>query len=390
MKRILLIAYFFPPYSQVGAFRITKLAKYFFRMGWEVSVITINDEYYNDYDKNYKMLSDIKGINIIRTNKSNFRLPVKEQGLYWVKSMYKAVVKEMKKKKYHYVFYTAGPFLQLSVAPLIKKVTKVPYIIDYRDPWRFQSYSKSRKFKFLAKIIEPYVIAQADYLLNVTEPVTRIYKNYYNKTNCKFLTVENGYDEEDFKNIESKRLVENGFSIVYSGKFGGFRNVIPFLDSLNRFNKISDKKFYFIHVGQKEQIIQEYLNKNIEMKKYIIQIGFVSYNNALEYIKGADVCLIIGGGKEYEPTTKVYDYMALNKLILCINNIQYGYLYETLKKYNFSKYVNNDENDILKVMHEIKNQNSNNVKIDSRQYSREVIFKKLSDELIKNNKVIYE
>ena len=41
-KKLLLIAYFFPPFNTVGAIRAAKFAKYLPEYGWEPIVLTAN------------------------------------------------------------------------------------------------------------------------------------------------------------------------------------------------------------------------------------------------------------------------------------------------------------------------------------------------------------
>ncbi|MDU2663347.1 MAG: hypothetical protein E6638_11470 [Clostridium perfringens] len=386
MNNILIVAYFFPPYSQVGSFRITKLVKYFKKFGWNITVITVDDIYYDKNDTNKHMLSDISNdVKVIKTKRIKKKLFIREEGVYWIKDLYITLKKELKSKKYNYVFYTAGPFLHLPIATIIKKISKVPYIIDYRDPWLLGSYVKSKKFKKIASLLEPKLIKNAEYVINVTEPATKMYRDFYNQYSNKFITVENGYDKDDFKDITAIRDKNYDTLIVYSGKLGGFRNIIPFLNSLRNFNKFNEKKMYFMHIGKEEEIITEYINQNKDINKYIILKGFLPYKKALQYIKGSDLCLIIGGGHPYEPTTKIYDYIALNKPILCINDIEYGYLYDTLKNYNCTEYVRNNTFDITSSIEKLNRKICyDNKKNNSLKYTRENIFRNLSNMLLNN------
>src|SRR5262245_42563463 len=50
MKRILLIAYHFPPDSAVGALRPLKFAKYLPAYGWEPYILTVKPSYYEGLD----------------------------------------------------------------------------------------------------------------------------------------------------------------------------------------------------------------------------------------------------------------------------------------------------------------------------------------------------
>jgi len=41
IKRVLLVAYYFPPLGMSGTQRVAKWGKYFLRLGWEVTIITV-------------------------------------------------------------------------------------------------------------------------------------------------------------------------------------------------------------------------------------------------------------------------------------------------------------------------------------------------------------
>lgn len=381
--RLLLVAYYFPPFGAVGAFRVSKLVKYFHRMGWDITVLTVDPKYYSNKDLDYDKLKDIpRDVEIIYTDIFEKNLKFREEGAYWGGKLYKKLLNVTKNNNYDYIYYTAGPFLHLWVAPLIKRISRIPYILDYRDPWLLSPYNNSKKFKLAAKMIEPSVVKNAKYILNVTKDATNIHIDHYkNENNKKFITIENGYDSEDFMNIETEKIDANGIKLIYSGKLGGFRNINNLLDAILKLNKINEEKIYFIHIGKYEDSIKSYIENNIEAGKYIIQKGFLPYKKALSYIKASDIGVIISGGHPYEPTTKIYDYIALNKKILCINDIDYGYLHETLYEYENAVMSKNTEENIEMAINKIINNNL--IKVNKNEnFSRENIFRRLSEKLI--------
>lgn len=386
MKKLLIVAYFFPPFREVGAFRIRKLVKYFSRFGWDITVVTVDEKYYEQNSIDYGMLNDIPdNVEIIKTKRIKEFTKFKEQGAYWIGNLFKTQYKLLRNNKYDYVFYTGGPFIHFIIAPLMKKMFNAKYVLDFRDPWLLTPYNHSKFRKIIASILEPICIKHSEYIINVTNDATNMYKAYYKKVpNYKFLTVENGFDSEDFFQIsDSKERFPN--SIVYAGKFGGFRNINNFLEALKFYNENNNKKITFIHIGMKEEAIIKFLENNTEMEKYIICLGYKTYNEAMKIINGCEYGLIISGGHPYEPTTKVYDYIALKKPILCINDIKIGYLYELINKYNNGYLSKNKTEDILnqlkKMFHAENISKSCDINID--EFDRKNIFFKLNLILMK-------
>ncbi|MGH7455513.1 MAG: hypothetical protein ACRENG_29435, partial [bacterium] len=64
-KRVLLVAYYFPPLGMGGTQRVAKWVKYFLRLGWEVTVLTVKPIAYYAFDDS--LLDELKGARIIRT-----------------------------------------------------------------------------------------------------------------------------------------------------------------------------------------------------------------------------------------------------------------------------------------------------------------------------------
>ncbi|MBI2429139.1 MAG: glycosyl transferase family 1, partial [Ignavibacteriales bacterium] len=68
MKKVLVIAYYFPPLGGSGVQRILKFVKYLPQFGWQPTVLTIGPTAY--YAKDESLLKEIESLNIkiIRTS----------------------------------------------------------------------------------------------------------------------------------------------------------------------------------------------------------------------------------------------------------------------------------------------------------------------------------
>ena len=65
MKKLLLIAYYFPPDNAVGGLRIAKFARYLPSFGWEPTVLTVEDRYREQLDMT--RLNDLRDTRIVKT-----------------------------------------------------------------------------------------------------------------------------------------------------------------------------------------------------------------------------------------------------------------------------------------------------------------------------------
>lgn len=388
MKKILIVAYYFPPFGGVGAVRVSKLVKYFNKFGWDITVITVDSKYYNQNTLDYNKLSEIDdNVEIISTPRLRKFTKFNEEGLYWLPAVFFTITKNLNKNKYDLIYFTGDPFIHWVVAPISKMIYKIPYLLDFRDPWMLNPYNKSKIRKWISRFMEPLIIKNAELVMNVTEDASNLYRNHYKKIEkSKFLTVENGYDPDDFQTALKIEIDLNidGIVIGYAGKFGGFRNPIPFFDALLTYNEGAKVKFYLLHIGQPEGLIEDYIKKNPPLKKYIKQAGFMPYDKAIAMLNAVDIGLIISGNQPSEATTKIYDYIALDKPILCLSNITYGYLYQSLKDYN-SIYCNNNKKSILNSFSDIERKliNRNMVSMTKERFNRKNIFYNLNNEVLR-------
>ncbi|MBT9150608.1 MAG: hypothetical protein DDT40_00780 [candidate division WS2 bacterium] len=78
--------------------------------------------------------------------------------------------------------------------------------------------------------------------------------------------------------------------------------------------------------------------KDLNLKQYCQIVGFKPYKEVLKYIKGSKICLLIAGEHPYEPTTKIFDYIFLDKYIIA-QALQGGFVFRVLKEYGKGELV---------------------------------------------------
>lgn len=324
-------------------------------MGWKIRVITVKEKYYKDQNKD--SLMDIAGAEIVRTQKLPGPIPnINEEGIYWLPVLFPELVYQVRTFKPEVLFFTGGPFIQWLAAPILNKLWRIPYILDFRDPWRLSPYRKPKSvfsygFKLLCDLIEPMAIRYAAAVINVSEPATEMHRQCYHQYPPERLyTIPNGVDPEDLGNLEP--VLFTPFDIVYLGKFGGFRDPRPFLEGFRRFietKKLTAKDCRLVWVGNPETSALNVI-QSLELGMYCEVVGFKPYKEGLRYVKGSRVCLLISGHDAYEPTTKVFDYIALGKPILALLGAN-GFLSNLLAQYPLSKmYIRPSSEEIALIL----------------------------------------
>lgn len=378
-KTVLMIATYFPPAGGVGVFRITKFVKYLKKMKYNPIVVTMDEKFITNKDNSF--LNDIKDCKVYRLN-FDAKTKIAKQFYYALKQEINEIII---KEKPSVVFITGGPFYVLPIGRFLYDKYDLPYIIDLRDPWAFQKNKnnfKSKLIKLKNILLERYTFKKASCILTVNETMENMYKNFYPKYN--FLTITNGYDEEDFLNIKPKQF--NDFTIVYTGKFdvsAGFRDPSDLFKVIKELN--NEQIFInFVHVGEVEQKVVD-LAKKYDVIENCQFVGFKSYKESLQYCKGANIQIILTGNESSEMTTKVFDYMGCEKPIIAITN-KNNELYKICND-NKGIFVV-EHNDIEKLKNTIKYiiENKYISKSDFNMFSREKLTKKLIKIIEKINK----
>ncbi len=361
MKKILMIAYSFPPVGGGRVRRILKFVKYLKEFEWEPIVLTVKKPSVSVYD--YDLINEIpQDIKIIRTNsiESNNRISniLKPENTKTTKkfSMIKdifysflsklkwwilipdtrvgwipfAVLKGssvIKNEKVDVIYATGEPFSSFLTGVLLKFITRKPLIVDFRDEWvEFNRYFFPQKKKLRCKIeenMERFVIKNSDTVISVTEPIVENFRRRYRAYEHKFVCITNGFDLDDFTNVKISR--KEKFSIICAGSLYKHRSPKYFLMGLE--NLISknphiadDINLSFI--GDIEPEIISLVNSPI-LKKIVSFSGFLSYRDTLSRMISSDLLLFIEDQVEIAHrflSAKIFDYIGAGRPILALCN----------------------------------------------------------------------
>jgi len=370
-KKILVVATYFPPAGGVGSFRVTKFVKYLKRNNYIPIVVTVDNKYCVNYDESF--LKDVDDVKIYRVDFEGKNKIAKN----FAKQLNYELPEIILKEKPDLLFLTGGPFQILPLGRKMYNKYKIPYIIDLRDPWSLQrntgtnamSKLKCRLVRIRESFYEKYTLKKAKCICVVNDVMKEQYKKKYPK--LKFEVITNGYDEEDFTAIKTHKYTD--FTIIYSGKFGvsaGFRDPSLFFKALS---KISDVKF--IHIGNKEEKVIE-LSKKYNCYDKCDFLGFKPYNEVLSHLKGASLLLLISGKEKSEQTGKIFDYMGCQKPILAMTNKD-NEIYKICESLDNVYVVDNDEDEVIKIINNLKNKKGLSKNTTNKKYSREELCKQL-------------
>jgi glycosyltransferase involved in cell wall biosynthesis len=183
-----------------------------------------------------------------------------------------------------------------------------------------------------------------------TDGIHEAYVNSYPKIENKVYTIENGYDHDDFPEVETKP--REGFDIVYVGKFSDFRDPNPFLKALSHIQFQYDVSF--IHVGHPEEQVENAV-RQYDLEQNYECTGYVGRKEVARWIQKSNLGLAVSGGSPQEMTTKIFDYMACETPILGCG--PGGSMTDVIEQFEFGYVAPNETNKIKNLILEIIDQN---------------------------------
>ena len=362
-RRLLLIAFFFPPLGGAGSQRPSKFVKYLPAYGWNTVVLTSNSTDYHAVDPHlqdelggspfelvrtglfelkplyewmYKFRLDVFARKL-RQQETRFSLPDRRIG--WLPFAYFAGLRAIKTHKIEVICSTSAPFTCHLVGGLLKKRTGLPWVADFRDEWTdtpyFQYGSVARRIN---AALETAVLKNADLVVCVNDELSHLMgAKRPPAEGAKFVTITNGYDEEDIGSaLAAAKPNPSRFVITHVGAFYGSRTPEVFLRVVAELvarRKMDARDLEIRFVGGSPD---SHLVASLGLEPTVISTdGFVGHQQALKHMAESTVLLLIVRRElpRHVSTGKVFEYLAMRKpiLALCSRACHAGQLVESAR-----------------------------------------------------------
>lgn len=356
MKKVLILAYDFPPYVSVGGIRPYNWYKHMKEFGVEPILVTRqwgnvhgnHLDYISAGESEESIIENTEFGIIIRTPyKPNFanrlmlkygdekyRILRKSISAFYEFSqfiyssgpkveLYRGAREFLKNNEVDLILATGDPFVLFSFASKLSKEYGIPWIADYRDPWS-QSFSAKKgiiqrkiDYFFEKKIVRSaHSISTVDLLFKLK--LAQLFPT-------KQLTIlPNGFDSIEID--KTKQIQQNNKLLTFSfiGTIYLWHPLNQLLSSFSNFTKENPQfnfliKFYGIN---NMEIIEERTKKLFpELIDKLIFLPKIPNGELLQLVSNDNVLLLFN---YYQFTgTKIYDYLGLRrKILLCFENDQ--------------------------------------------------------------------
>ncbi|MFA5603427.1 MAG: glycosyltransferase [Bacilli bacterium] len=343
MKKVLIIANQFPPMGGAGVQRTTKFVKYLPMYGIEPIVVTkehvdkLTDnsllDDINDKIKIYRLapydLVNKKGILKLPLKFIGTRIMMPDSECFWYYFNRKKVFEIIKKEKTEIIYTTSFPYSAHLLGLYIKKkLPKIHWVVDFRDEWTNNPYhldNTVRKIKLmLERKMEKNVTNNCDYLITNTPFMLKNFVKDNPTLKGKSSYIPNGYDEDDFKTINTQKQQNNKLIITHTGSLYGRRNLTEFLDGLKiavDSKKIDKSKIEIRIVGNVHQKVLDDYSRKYNIEGVIKSYGYLPHKESIQELYNSDILLLLigkGKGSENFYTGKLFEYIFVNRPILAI------------------------------------------------------------------------
>ncbi|MEJ5306299.1 MAG: glycosyltransferase family 4 protein [Ignavibacteria bacterium] len=415
-RKVLVIAYYFPPMGFSGVQRTAKFVKYLVDFNWEPTVLTIKPKYYYAFDDVLLKEIEERGIRIIRTGskdptqkvfnqkkiKSDFLRKVlnrisqtfflPDNKISWIKPALKEARKLLSSESFDIIFATAPPYTDFLIGAKLKKEFNIPLILDYRDAWLDDglSFYPTPIHRWIVKGMERKVLNLSDKIIAYTRQIKEhILKNYPFIKPDEISIIPHGYDEEDFDLNFVPSKSPSKMRITYSGAFYDERTPKFFLKAVEKLfverpDLESQIEFYFVGNFPKKYY------RKIQKSKYKSNFhftGYVDHKTNIEYLLNSDVLwLMIRHSKNPHlyATSKLFEYIGTGKPILaCVP--RNGAAAMILKDYEASFIIEPDDVDGIKnyLIELFDLFKKNQLPVGDKKFIQQFERKKLTQELVK-------
>jgi glycosyltransferase involved in cell wall biosynthesis len=379
-RRVLVIAYYFPPMGLSGVQRTLKFVKYLPKYGWLPTVLTAEPRGY--YAKDETLMEDLQNpdIQVVRTQpagpgklskKDIVELPpermrktlsrfsdvlfIPDNKIGWMPHAVKRALKLHKETPFDLIFSTAPPFTDFLIGAAVKAKINKPLVLDYRDPWvdyPFKFYPtpvhKQRNI-----ILERRALRASSHVITTNRRVKELLISRYGFLNYQDIDIiSQGFDPEDFSRLKTKEpgsSRSDKMKITYAGVFWEDRIPDHFLQALHDLFHEKPRlrgRIEAVFAGNFREENTKLVTR-LGLQDTVKVLGYLPHPDCIREIVDSDVLWVIVGDDLGSPG-KTYEYIGAGKPILgCVPP---GFLKHTIEEAGGTTVAPNDVVGIKKAI----------------------------------------
>jgi glycosyltransferase involved in cell wall biosynthesis len=339
MKRVLMVAYHFPPLAgSSGIQRTLRFVQQLPSLGWEPIVLTVRPGAYERTADD--LTADVPPeIHVERTFALDAARHLAIAGRYpafaalpdrwmsWRFSAVRAGMQLIQRYKPQVIWSTYPIATAHVIAHVLHRRSGLPWIADFRDPMAQEDYPPDpRQWKSFDRI-EKYVLRDARFSVFTTPGAAREYRRRYPEAKQKIVVVENGYDEGSFADLGAtpEPLNPSAVTLLHSGiVYPSERDptaLFAALESLAADGKIHRDELKIRFRAAAHEDILRALTVKHGLEGFIEILPPIGYKAALDEMVRADGLLVLQASNcNDQIPAKLYEYLRAGRPIVALTD----------------------------------------------------------------------
>lgn len=387
MKRVLVVAYYFPPVAATGAMRPLGFCRYLSTYGWIPHVVTttpsavypvhpvderllgklpstvkveaipytsaldrllhfrklIRDrlgrrgngsvsagvnhasKMKTDEPKNSRYIGQLKRLVLDRM----FSFPDPQIG--WMEPVLKHLTSLPDVERPDLVFATGSPWTSLAIARELGRRFRVPFIIDFRDPWASNAgfhYISPQLIRKTQKL-ERQICHEAAAVIANTSELRQHLTTVYPEIESKCISISNGFHADDFTlpavSPGDQSLRRPRIEVCHFGTMYMMRTPVELLRALLELVEEgaigkAQLRLRFIGIWDVRSDECERMAQDLEKHGVLLREPPVNHQECLRQMARADALLTMQPGSTLQIPAKIYEYIATQRPLLVIGD----------------------------------------------------------------------
>lgn len=328
LRRVLVLAYFFPPLGGAGVQRMLKFAKYLPASGWAPTVVTTRSTWYPAKDPS--LLADLPPqARVLRAaDPGALRLLARagslagpagavlgwpDEAAAWIPGAVRQAVRAARREGAEAILSSSAPLSSHLAALAVQRATGLPWVADFRDEWADNPFAhRPRPVDAVTRRAE---VAVRERAARVTVAAGHYRIGGHGPEDPKRVTIANGVDPDDVGDLAPTPRNAR-FRLVFTGTLYAAVDCRPVFEALARLaarGAIDPGRVEFRLVGN--VWIQDVPSAG---PVHVERVGYVEHARALEEMAAADVLVAHVDPASANTPAKVYEYLATGRPVLCV------------------------------------------------------------------------
>lgn len=345
MKRVLFIAYLFPPIANSGTQRSLKFVKYLDAHGWSPIVLTAAE--FTGHPTDQGLLDEIprhvrvERVPMLHEQVSSVlssalgggrlghrvadgirwrlqeRRRVPDIFAWWQPTAFRRAMRIFKDTGFDAVFATGYPWSSLMLGRAIAQATGRPFIADFRDLWAGDNWSRDERPSHDVELAaEREVVESAATVICTSDLMCRSMANAHPDVDAsRFVTIHNGFDADNFRG-HAAAPKSGTLTIAYTGVWKDDYNpgaLYHAVDWIRRSEPDALANVKVIAAGFKPGEA-----RRRGLARYIEEKGILPHRDAIALMLDADLLYVCHEDeqRQWAVPGKLYEYLASGTPVL--------------------------------------------------------------------------